>query len=80
MKSIIDQQKKLMPKYYQNSYYKRRNSYSYGSSNYNTQMASQIAAQITITFVANQNSFFLEGGKVLQIQLGKVINQDGTCL
>jgi hypothetical protein len=34
MKSIIDQQKKLMPKNYQNSYYRRRNSYSYSGSNY----------------------------------------------
>jgi hypothetical protein len=27
MRSIIDQQKKLMPKYHQNSYYKKRNLY-----------------------------------------------------
>jgi hypothetical protein len=46
MKQIIDQQKKLMPKNYQNSFYRRRNSYSYGNSNYSNQMASQIAAQI----------------------------------
>jgi hypothetical protein len=36
IKFITDQQKKLMPKYYQSSYYKRRNSYSYNNSNYNT--------------------------------------------
>jgi hypothetical protein len=34
IKVIIDQNKKLMPKYYQNSYYKRRNSYNYRNSNY----------------------------------------------
>jgi hypothetical protein len=37
MKMIIDQQKKLMLKYYQN--YKRRSPYGYGNLNYNTQMA-----------------------------------------
>jgi hypothetical protein len=63
MKSIIDSQKKLTPKYYQNSYYKRRNSYNYGNSNSNNQLASQIASQIAKTFVASSNSFFPDGGK-----------------
>jgi hypothetical protein len=40
MKSIIDSQKKLAPKYYQNPYYKRRNSYNYGNSNSTNQLAS----------------------------------------
>jgi hypothetical protein len=44
MKSIIDSEKKLAPKYYQNSNYKRRNSYNYGNSNYTNQLASQIAS------------------------------------
>jgi hypothetical protein len=34
-KKIIDKQKNLMPKHYQNSYYKRRNSFGYGNYNYN---------------------------------------------
>jgi hypothetical protein len=40
MKQITENQKKLMPRNYQNSYYKRRNSYSYSGSNYNNQLAS----------------------------------------
>jgi hypothetical protein len=63
MKSIIESQNKLMPKYYQNSYYKRRNSYSYGNSNYNNQLASQIASQLAKTFIAPSTSFFPEGGE-----------------
>jgi hypothetical protein len=63
MKSIIDSQKKLMPKYYQNSFYRRRISYSYGSSNYSNQMASQITSQLAKTFIALSTSFFPEGGK-----------------
>jgi hypothetical protein len=47
---IIDQQKKLMLKYYQNSYYKRRNPYSYSNSNYNTQLSTQFAARIAKTY------------------------------
>jgi hypothetical protein len=31
-KKIIDEEKKLMPKYYQNLYYKRRNLFGYGSN------------------------------------------------
>jgi hypothetical protein len=62
MKQIIENQKKLMPRNYQNSFYKRRNSYSYSGSNYSTQMASQIAAQIAKTLVTPSNSFFQEGG------------------
>jgi hypothetical protein len=52
-----------MPKYYQNSYYKRRNSYSYGSSNYNTQTTAQLVTQIIKTFIIPQTSFFQEGGE-----------------
>jgi hypothetical protein len=63
MKSVIDQQKKLMFKYYQNSYYKRRNSYSYGNSNYSNQMIFQISVQIAKTFIAPQPSFFPGGGE-----------------
>jgi hypothetical protein len=37
MKQIIDNQKKLIPKNYQNSYYRRRNSYNCGNSNYSNQ-------------------------------------------
>jgi hypothetical protein len=44
MKSIIESQKKLAPKYYQNSYYKRRNFYAYGNSNYSNQMMTQITS------------------------------------
>jgi hypothetical protein len=61
MKQIIDNQKKLTPKYYQNSYYIRRNSYTYGNSNYSNQMASQIANQLAKTFIALSISFFLGG-------------------
>jgi hypothetical protein len=60
-----------MPKYYQNSYYKRRYSYSYGNSNYSNQMASQIASQLAKTFVT---SFFPGGGK----DLGRVLSKPET--
>jgi hypothetical protein len=62
MKQIIENQKKLMPRNYQNFYYKRRDSYSYSGSNYSNQVASQIAAQIAKTLVVPSNSFFQEGG------------------
>jgi hypothetical protein len=65
MKQIIDNQKKLMPRNYQNSYYKRRNLYSYSDSNYSNQIASQIAAQIAKTLVVPPNSFFRKGERIL---------------
>jgi hypothetical protein len=74
MKTIIDQHKKLMPKYYQNSYYKRRNLYSYGNSNYSNQMASQIASQLAKTFITLSTSFFPEGGK----DLGRILSKPET--
>jgi hypothetical protein len=54
-----------MPKNYQNSYYRRRNSYSYGNSNYSNQMASQIATQTAKTSVIPSSSFFPGGGEDL---------------
>jgi hypothetical protein len=65
MKQIIDNQKKLMPKNFQNCSYRRRNSCSYSGSNYSTQMASQIAAQMAKTLVTPSNSFFQEGEGIL---------------
>jgi hypothetical protein len=63
MKQIIENQKKLMPRNYQNSFYKRRNSYSYSGSNYSNQLDSQIAAQIAKSLMVPSNSFFQEGGE-----------------
>jgi hypothetical protein len=74
MKSIIESQKKLAPKYFQNSFYKRRNSYSYGNSNYSNQMPSQIASQLAKTFITPSTSFFLEGGK----DLGRILFKPET--
>jgi hypothetical protein len=36
-RKIIDEQKKLMPKFYKNSYFRRRNSYSSNYSGYSIQ-------------------------------------------
>jgi hypothetical protein len=62
MKQIIENQKILMPRNYRNSFYKRRNSYSYSNSNYSTQMASRIVTQIAKTLINPSNSFF-QGGR-----------------
>jgi hypothetical protein len=60
-----------MFKNYQNSYYRRRNSYSYSNSNYSNQMASQIAAQIAKTLVTPSNSFFPGGGE----DIGRILSK-----
>jgi hypothetical protein len=65
-RKIIDEQKKLMPKFYNNSYSKRRNSYSSGYSGYSIQTANQLASQIARSLTGFQTgSFFQEGGEVL---------------
>jgi hypothetical protein len=59
-----------MPKYYQNSYYKK-NLYNYGNSNYNAQARAQLMAQITKTFVAPQTSFFRKDLRIFSYRLCK---------
>jgi hypothetical protein len=55
-----------MPKFYNNSYSKRRNSYSSGYSGYSIQTANQLASQIARSLTGFQTgSFFQEGGEVL---------------
>jgi hypothetical protein len=74
MKSIIESQKKLAFKYYQNFFYKRRNSYSYGNSNYSNQMIFQIASQLAKIFISPSISFFPEGGK----DFGRIFSKPET--
>jgi hypothetical protein len=62
-KKIIDEQKKLMPKHYQNSYYKRKIFFGYGNYNCNSQATAQLIAQIAKSITIPQNSFFQERGR-----------------
>jgi hypothetical protein len=64
-RKIIDEQMKLVPKFYKNSYSRRRNSYSSGYS------ANQLASQIAKSLTGFQTgSFFQEGGE----DLGRVLS------
>jgi hypothetical protein len=55
-----------MPKFYNNSYSRRRNLYSCGYSGCNIQTANQLANQIAKSLTGFQTgSFFQEGEKVL---------------
>jgi hypothetical protein len=55
-RKIINEQKKLMPKYYKNSFYKRINSYSAGYSGCSYQATNQLASQIAKSLVGFQQT------------------------